>query len=209
MQFCGCRAYQRQTGYTTTGLVSATPLSQALVWPRVCLHPLLVLPTGFMWGLRWLRQTVSGRGGTSTGAGDSESNMKTAAVAPVQHTCRIVVPWWLGGATPSTIHRDSPETIQVHSFSFVVEWMTCPSRISVQQCCVKLDLFGFTGGEERALRCLFLCCGEERALRRPFRFQDVCSGRWVLSEQKDVLLALARDLPLATLTSCIIDAAGG
>ena len=33
-----------------------------------------------------------------------------------------------GVATPSTIHRDSPETIQVHRFSFLIEWMRCPSR---------------------------------------------------------------------------------
>ena len=27
-----------------------------------------------------------------------------------------------------TIHRDSPETIQVDRFGFLIEWMTCPSR---------------------------------------------------------------------------------
>ena len=33
--FYRCRAYDGQTSYTTTGLVSATPLSQAVVWPLV------------------------------------------------------------------------------------------------------------------------------------------------------------------------------
>ena len=64
----------------------------------------------------------------------------------------------------------------------------------------------FTGGEERTLRCLFLCCGEERVSRCPLRFQDVCSGR---RELKDVHLPLARRPPSCNLTSFIMDATGG
>ena len=41
------------TSIELTGLVSATPLSQALVSPLVFLHPILILPTGFMCSLRF------------------------------------------------------------------------------------------------------------------------------------------------------------
>ena len=40
-----------QTGYSTTGLVPTAPPSEALMATGI-LHPLLVLPTGFMWTLR-------------------------------------------------------------------------------------------------------------------------------------------------------------
>ena len=40
-----------QTGYSTTGLVSTAPPSEALMATGI-LHTLLVLPTGFMWSLR-------------------------------------------------------------------------------------------------------------------------------------------------------------
>ena len=39
--FPGISAYECQTGYTTTGLVSAAPTSEALAWSLVSLHPLL------------------------------------------------------------------------------------------------------------------------------------------------------------------------